>query len=242
MKLTVKKIESKLKALTAKENARRRKRLAEAVGAGESWNVERNQPLPGNAWTSIASLNWQVKNHVFKGCNGKAVFDPIAMSATSYDWWQFVRVIKGKVVFNAYRYSVTTGVHQGSVASLLRTLGVPVYLEVDMRDTLSQFEWAALEPLYSQLFQAEVEQGRKGAKPRTSTIRELKARIKKARLLGAKCSKFRQAAIKTTCTEAEVRRLARVATARAEGKAMRQAETLLVASNVVVDVASLSIV
>lgn len=45
--------------------------------------------------------------------------------AHSYGWWRFVETDKvGNVVFNAYRYSVSTGGHQGDVETILDRLGI----------------------------------------------------------------------------------------------------------------------
>lgn len=48
--------------------------------------------------------------------------------------------IKGKVVFNDYRYSVSTARHQRKVRTLLRELGIKIDIEVSFRASLSGYE------------------------------------------------------------------------------------------------------
>lgn len=53
-------------------------------------------------------------------------FDPNKISAYSYGWWEFVRKIKGQIVFNDYNYSNATRRHQWTVSRLMRELGLDV--------------------------------------------------------------------------------------------------------------------
>lgn len=68
------------------------------------------------------------KTGTYKASNVE--FNPDTMIATSYDWWQFVRMINGKIVFNNYSYSNTTCRHQSKVRGLLRELNINIDLEV----------------------------------------------------------------------------------------------------------------
>ena len=45
---------------------------------------------------------------VYKASNVKFNYETI--EAFSYNWWQFVKVIGGKVIFNNYNYSNTTSI------------------------------------------------------------------------------------------------------------------------------------
>lgn len=63
-------------------------------------------------------------------------FNPNKIVATSYSWWHFVELINGKVVYNAYRYSPTTGNHQRKVRALLSTLNIKIDLIVETRLSL----------------------------------------------------------------------------------------------------------
>jgi hypothetical protein len=72
------------------------------------------------------------KTNLYKASN--VTFDPIKMEATSYNWWLFVKRIKGKTVFNSYRYSVSTSKHQSKVRSLMSQLGIRIDRYVQVAD------------------------------------------------------------------------------------------------------------
>lgn len=74
------------------------------------------------------------KTNLYKASN--VTFDPTKIEATSYNWWLFVKRIKGKTVFNSYRYSVSTSKHQSKVSSLLSQLGIEIDRYVQVRDGL----------------------------------------------------------------------------------------------------------
>ena len=138
-------------------------------------------------------MRWQSRNKQFKGCNGKCTFNPFTLDAYSYGHWKFVKVINGKVVFNDYRYSVTTRTHQNAIEALLNQLGVKVDLTVDMRSSLDSFESDALKPMYRELIALEIAMNRKGSKPnlnkqRVENIKSIQKDIKLAKKIGAKLS------------------------------------------------------
>jgi len=81
---------------------------------------------------------------IYKASNVE--FIPKTISATSYGWWEFVRQVDGKVLFNTYRYSPTTGRHQAKVRKLMNSLGIS-FEEVAMRESLCRFE--NLEQVYA---------------------------------------------------------------------------------------------
>lgn len=64
------------------------------------------------------------RSNLYRSQSGKCTFDPVAMTAWSYSWWQFVAYIDGKVYFNGYHYSMPTGCHQRAVRQLLRDHGI----------------------------------------------------------------------------------------------------------------------
>lgn len=232
MKLTIKQVENKLKAAHRAEE--RRKAKSRKIHGRTSWNESNDD------WTKVWSLNWQRRNEQFKGCNGKAVFDPIAMHATSYDWWVFVKRIKGKVVFNAHRYSVTTGGHQGSVRSILESLGVKIDLEVETRASLDAFETNALPALYQRLFELEIASKRRNAKDRSKEIKQVKRDIAMARSIGAKCSRADMREIKERCLAAEQARLSDLAEKRARERELNRAHAAMIKNNAVADLSSLA--
>lgn len=74
------------------------------------------------------------KTNLYKASN--VTFDPTKIEATSYSWWLFVKRIKGKTVFNSYRYSISTSKHQSKVRSLMRQLGIKIDRDVEIKDGL----------------------------------------------------------------------------------------------------------
>jgi hypothetical protein len=94
----------------------------------------------GGTRTFQPELRYYKKLHVFKASN--VAFDPQEFLATSYGWWQFVKAINGRVIFNAYSYSPSTGQHQSKVRGLLRELGIDIDLEIHAPKGLQQPESA----------------------------------------------------------------------------------------------------
>ena len=76
---------------------------------------------------------------VYKASN--VLFNPETIEAFSYDWWQFVKVINNKVVFNNYNYSNSTCKHQNKVRSLLRQLNITIDLEVSCPKGLQRSDY-----------------------------------------------------------------------------------------------------
>jgi|ERR1035437_114 hypothetical protein len=68
---------------------------------------------------------------IYKACNVR--FHPTQIQAYSYDWWCFVAVINGLVVFNRYKYSVSTARHHDKVLSLMAKLGIKIDVTVNTR-------------------------------------------------------------------------------------------------------------
>src|SRR6266700_3622119 len=60
-----------------------------------------------------AGLSYYPKLKVWKASN--VAYCPETETATSYDWWVFVKRINGKLIFNNYSYSNTTNRHQHKV-------------------------------------------------------------------------------------------------------------------------------
>lgn len=67
-------------------------------------------------------------SNTYKASNVK--FNPETIEAWSYDWWKFVTVINGKVIFNNFRFSSSTIKHQYKVKHLMSELGVKIDLEI----------------------------------------------------------------------------------------------------------------
>lgn len=79
---------------------------------------------------------------VYKASN--VLFNRQTCTAVSYDWWFFVKRVNGMVVFNSYRYSVTTSRHQSKVRQLMRELGIKIDLEVSVAEGLQNENAARL--------------------------------------------------------------------------------------------------
>lgn len=75
------------------------------------------------------------RSGIYKAANVN--FDPARMTAFSYDWWQFVAKVRGKIVFNEYGYSNSTRKHQSKVRSVMRELGIEPDLYVSFRANMA---------------------------------------------------------------------------------------------------------
>lgn len=169
------------------------------------------------------AMDWKPKLGVFKyKRRSECTFDPNSGIALSYSWWCFLRVVRGKYIFNSHRYSVTTGSHQSMVKSVLHELGIRIYLQCNTRKSLDAGLSAPLSECYRDMFQAEIEQARKNAKPQTDRIRAVKQKIDKLRSLGAKLPLNETAHTIKACVQSiEARRLKQLADAAATRKAIR---------------------
>lgn len=152
------------------------------------------------------SLPFQKRAKNFKSNNN--MLDLENFTAKSYNWWNYVIRIKGKVIFNNHNYSATTNKHQWAMRSLLRELGIKIFMTVNTRKSLTEhvFKFDILEELYTSLYTDEFEV--KNSRIRTSTresllcdIKHTKEKIKQARKLGAICSKSRMQRIKEDLNE-----------------------------------------
>lgn len=89
--------------------------------------------------------------------------------ATSYDWWQFVKRINGLLVFNEYRYSVSTNQHQRKVKDLLKRLGIQIDLIIECPAGLQNVSSAV------KFYKEKIEQlTQQTNKPRTREATKLK--------------------------------------------------------------------
>lgn len=89
----------------------------------------------------VSGLRWKPRKQRFEAAN--VTFDPETQEAYSYGWWRFVERIGPYLVFNSYRYSVTTSKHQSRMwwrsywrddpehHGLLAELGLSVDLEIE---------------------------------------------------------------------------------------------------------------
>lgn len=77
---------------------------------------------------------------IWKAAN--VTFNEQTLEAHSYAWWLFVAKIKEKLVFNNYRYSVTTARHQSKVKEVLKSLGIKIDIEIEAPKGLDKLDIA----------------------------------------------------------------------------------------------------
>jgi hypothetical protein len=170
-------------------------------------------------------FKWQLpyfkRSEIFKQPNGRVTFDPKVIEARSYGHWCFVKVIKGKVVFNDFSYSNTTGKHQSSVRSLMQQLGIKVDVFVNQRSSLS--EGIRLDDLYRSIEEIKIASERKGARKTTKKeapklIQSVQKQIADLKKLGGKLGAYSLDGIKQSAQSSEKYRLERVKAKREQWK------------------------
>lgn len=115
---------------------------------------------------------------LYKAVN--VTFNPETMDAYSYQWWRFVGVVEGKLIFNDFRYSVTTARHQRKVRSLMKSLGIkpditmPLPRGIRHDQTLAELIQESEEYLCEELLEAELKREERNIKSR---IKRLKAKL-----------------------------------------------------------------
>lgn len=81
-------------------------------------------------------MKYMKRLKIYKGRN--VTFNPETFEAFSYGWWRFVDQIDGLVVFNNYRYSVTTAKHQRWVGGLMENLGIKIDITMPLPRGISR--------------------------------------------------------------------------------------------------------
>lgn len=209
--MKIEKVEAILKSSVNDANENRLKRNSLGYGKEE-------KPIE---WQDALGFHYQSRNKIFKDCNSNCTFDPVKLQAYSYKHWRFVDLIKGKVVFNNYRYSQTTTTHQYAINNLLEALGIAIDFEISMHRGLDHFKEDALSELYSKRASYETVLNRKGVREQTKNnalenIREVNSDIKIAKALGAEITKSEIDVIYATAKANEARRLAKLAKERVD--------------------------
>lgn len=75
-------------------------------------------------------MKYKKRTNTYTASN--VIFDANKIQAYSYGWWRFVSVVEGKVIFNNYRYSVSTSKHQSKVRNLMNQLGIKIDIEMPL--------------------------------------------------------------------------------------------------------------
>lgn len=167
-------------------------------------------------------MKWYSRLKIFKyKARSVCTFNPFTLEAHSYDHWCFVKVIKGKVVFNDYRYSHTTRNHQGMVKYLLEELGIKIDIEVNQSESLTN--GIMLNPVYRSIALNEITTTRKGVRETTkkyavSNIKDLRKEIVVLKKLGARIEPAMIGIIKKDELRNETYRLERVKAKREQWK------------------------
>lgn len=176
-----------------------------------------NSPSPGFKWRPKLELWTDGQNNEF---------NLETFEARSYRHWVYVCKIKGKIVFNAYKYSHTTQSHQSNMRKLLEQLEIKIDVEVYQRESLSNFKSNALPHLYETLFQLEIKTPRvrkDKIKEHTDSIIGVKESIATCRALGAKFTRAQTKELKKAVSDRDANRLEHARKERAEVKAKREA-------------------
>lgn len=99
------------------------------------------------------------------------------VSAWSYGWWQFVKVIDGKTVFNSYRYSSSTGKHQSKVRSLMDKLGLKIDMDIEVPLGFQKDGWKEDSIKYALYCFEELEKKETDGRPGTGASAYRKVRM-----------------------------------------------------------------
>lgn len=59
------------------------------------------------------------------------------MTAVSYNWWTFLKIIDGKLVFNSYAYSPSTQRQQSKVLRVLAEKGIKIDFVIESKKSLT---------------------------------------------------------------------------------------------------------
>jgi hypothetical protein len=78
------------------------------------------------------SLYYRSKKNIYTNGTGSLTFNRETFEAFSYRWWKFVAKVEGKIVFNNYRYSVSTSKHQNKIRNLLNELKIKIDIELPL--------------------------------------------------------------------------------------------------------------
>lgn len=127
----------------------------------------------------IPNLTFKKRSGIYSNSTGSLTFDPKTCSAHSYRWWKFVGIVEGQVVFNNFRYSVTTSKQQSKVRQLLRELGIKIDVEMPLprginSSDMKELALIAEEHLCDEFLTEESKKIERNAKARA---RKLKAKL-----------------------------------------------------------------
>lgn len=128
-------IVSALKNAAAKEN------LLRARNKHSSYQLRNLKDIH---YRNIAG-KFHVRACEFTNYSNKYFFDPINLHAASYGWWDMLRLVNGKLIWNSCNYSCQTAKHQSQLSRQLDLLGIKPDLIVDTKAnirSMSEIQWA----------------------------------------------------------------------------------------------------
>lgn len=164
------------------------------------------------SWGSHCGLKYSKKRARYENSTHNVTFDPATCQAHSYKWWCFVRKIKGKVVFNDYRYSSSTSGHQSAVRSLLRELNIKIDVIVSTSESLTDSLDSVVAEKYREIARLNCEIARKGTRKKNNEyhaelVAKLFAEIETLKKCGAKLTKKTMSEIDAKAQATESRRV-----------------------------------
>jgi len=103
--------------------------------------VDNTKKRPEAKMLKLGRTSWRVfKGGIYHRPN--LVFASKVCEAISYNWWTVVKKIKGKVVFNTYKFSKTTSIQQRQMRDLLQHLEIGIDYEIEAPEGLEQLKTA----------------------------------------------------------------------------------------------------
>lgn len=151
----------------------------------------------------------------------KYFLDCNTLGSFSYGWWCVSKVVGDRLVFNEYRYSVTTASHQSVIRGALEALGARIALTIECPVGLQNEYWAESAIRQHAFNVAVAEHKAKYARDASSYLTEARrqrAIIERVRVLG-RVTKHRtkeliQLSLKETSESLERKRSERLAKVR----------------------------
>lgn len=101
----------------------------------------------------------------YKNSTGTCMFYVESKRATSYGHWCFLKVIKGKLIFNDYHYSSSTSAHQSCVREVLKSLKIKIDFCVYQSETLD--DGVQVRHLVERIELAKLKLSKKGLREKT---------------------------------------------------------------------------
>lgn len=203
-----------------------KKKIENAVKTHNEWLAKHSSSSKQVTARNAFDVPFKVTRNTFEGSN--FFFDPFSLYATSYRWWEMLKVTKGELIFNDYSYSISTSKHQWKLRSILsdlkikyKTLEAPQGLQ-DLDSALRHHEYQLAKEIVRRKYSRDGKPSAwKGEKYHTTKLELLKT-------LGHKTNSKRQKAALISAEEERSNRLKRSREAAALKRALAKVEVTLV--------------